>query len=140
MTRTLPTRFLPLALAALLPLSATAQEEQLQWIFNRYVAENPLDTYLGLVYGIPETDAIRASIHCAIGANWIYAAVDLGADVEGLADEASATVALNAGGREFVEAYVEFVHYVERLHLDATGEAIHHGELEGTGAEGHHRY
>ncbi len=28
-----------------------------------------------------------------------------------------------AAGREYVEAYVEFVHYVERLHLDATGAA-----------------
>ncbi len=29
-------------------------------------------------------------------------------------------------GREFVEAYVEFVHYVERLHLDAAGQSPHH--------------
>jgi hypothetical protein len=29
-------------------------------------------------------------------------------------------------GREFVEAYVEFTHYVERLHLDATTSATHH--------------
>ena len=28
-------------------------------------------------------------------------------------------------GREFVEAYVEFIHYVERLHLDATTPAAH---------------
>jgi Family of unknown function (DUF6448) len=28
-------------------------------------------------------------------------------------------------GREFVEAYVEFTHYVERLHLDATTPAAH---------------
>jgi hypothetical protein len=33
-------------------------------------------------------------------------------------------------GREFVEAYVEYTHYVERLHLDATGKVSHdkHGE------------
>jgi hypothetical protein len=30
-----------------------------------------------------------------------------------------------AAGREFVEAYVEFTHYVERLHLDATTSASH---------------
>jgi hypothetical protein len=30
-------------------------------------------------------------------------------------------------GRKFVEAYVEFVHYVERLDLDAKGQAAHHG-------------
>ncbi|MFH1148339.1 MAG: DUF6448 family protein, partial [Pseudomonadota bacterium] len=28
-------------------------------------------------------------------------------------------------GREFVEAYVEYTHYVERLHLDATGKGAH---------------
>ncbi len=30
-----------------------------------------------------------------------------------------------AAGREFVEAYVELTHYVERLHLDATTPAAH---------------
>lgn len=30
-----------------------------------------------------------------------------------------------AAGREFVEAYVEFTHYVERLHRDATTPAVH---------------
>ena len=30
-----------------------------------------------------------------------------------------------AQGREFVEAYVEFTHYVERLHQDATGKGAH---------------
>ncbi len=31
-----------------------------------------------------------------------------------------------AAGREFVAAYVEYVHYVERLHQDATGAALLH--------------
>ena len=31
-------------------------------------------------------------------------------------------------GREFVEAYVDFTHYVERLHDDAQAAAPHHGE------------
>ncbi len=31
-------------------------------------------------------------------------------------------------GREFVEAYVEFVHYVERLRLGAAGKSIHHAD------------
>lgn len=30
-------------------------------------------------------------------------------------------------GREFVEAYVQFTHYVERLHLDAMANVEHHG-------------
>ena len=36
-----------------------------------------------------------------------------------------------AAGREFVEAYVDFTHYVERLHLDAAGQAAHAGEPAG---------
>jgi hypothetical protein len=34
-------------------------------------------------------------------------------------------------GREFVEAYVEYTHYVERLHQDATAKSGHgeHGEV-----------
>lgn len=35
-----------------------------------------------------------------------------------------------AQGREFVEAYVEYTHYVERLHQDATGKSAH-GEASG---------
>lgn len=37
-----------------------------------------------------------------------------------------------AKGREFVKAYVEFTHYVERLHLDATGKGSHGGLHEAT--------
>lgn len=33
-----------------------------------------------------------------------------------------------AAGREFVRAYVEFTHYVERLHTDAVGSAGHQAE------------
>jgi hypothetical protein len=31
-------------------------------------------------------------------------------------------------GRQFVEAYVVFVHYVENVFLEASGEVLHHGE------------
>ncbi len=34
-------------------------------------------------------------------------------------------------GREFVEAYVEYTHYVERLHLDAAGKSAHDEHAEG---------
>lgn len=45
-------------------------------------------------------------------------------------------------GREFVAAYVEYVHYVERLHLDAAGPAGHHGSegAEAKEAEGGHHH
>lgn len=36
-----------------------------------------------------------------------------------------------AAGREFVEAYVDFTHYVERLHLDVTGPVEHGKEAQG---------
>lgn len=39
-------------------------------------------------------------------------------------------------GREFVEAYVEFTHYVERIHMSATAHGLHHGEQESM-AHGH---
>lgn len=40
-------------------------------------------------------------------------------------------------GRKFVAAYVEFTHYVERLHMDATKTMGRHGENGMTGAGGH---
>lgn len=41
-------------------------------------------------------------------------------------------------GREFVEAYVIFTHYVERLHMDAAAGGEHHGEMKQEAPEGHH--
>lgn len=46
-------------------------------------------------------------------------------------------------GREFVEAYVAFVHYAERLYLDANESGGHHGEVKesssGAGCD-HHQH
>lgn len=42
-------------------------------------------------------------------------------------------------GREFVEAYVQFTHYVERLHMDAEMPSVH-GKSEGSGAPVHHQH
>ena len=41
-------------------------------------------------------------------------------------------------GREYVEAYVDYVHYVERLHTDATAGSGHHGTAKPAAAEHHH--
>jgi len=41
-------------------------------------------------------------------------------------------------GREYVESYVEFIHYVEKLHLDAAGKSAAHGEPEAESGEEHH--
>jgi hypothetical protein len=35
-------------------------------------------------------------------------------------------------GREFVEAYVDYVHYVEQIHKDALGHSSHRKEKETT--------
>ncbi|NJD90708.1 MAG: hypothetical protein FIA91_04190 [Geobacter sp.] len=43
-----------------------------------------------------------------------------------------------AQGREFVEAYVEFTHYVEKLHMDATGKGAHGEHKAETGQHGGH--
>lgn len=43
-----------------------------------------------------------------------------------------------AQGREFVEAYVEFTHYVEKLHMDATGKGAHDEHKEQTKQHGGH--
>jgi len=42
-------------------------------------------------------------------------------------------------GREFVEAYVEFTHYVERLHTDIAGKGVH-GESKEAGVEVQHEH
>ncbi len=42
-------------------------------------------------------------------------------------------------GRKFVEAYVEFTHYVERLHSDALGPSGH-SKAGATAAEGHQHH
>jgi len=42
-------------------------------------------------------------------------------------------------GRKFVEAYVEFTHYVERLYMDATGPSGH-AEIKETKPEEHHHH
>ncbi len=43
-------------------------------------------------------------------------------------------------GREFVNAYVEFIHYVERLFLDVQGPAAHHHVEAGAVAAGGDRH
>jgi hypothetical protein len=35
-------------------------------------------------------------------------------------------------GRDYVEAYIEYTHYVERLHLDAAGKGAHDEHAEGS--------
>jgi hypothetical protein len=43
-------------------------------------------------------------------------------------------------GREFVEAYVEYVHYIENLHVIAVEETSHHAEVERAAKTGVHSH
>ena len=43
-------------------------------------------------------------------------------------------------GREWVEAYVSFIHYVERLYLTVPGEGAPHGESKAEEPKGHHEH
>ena len=43
-----------------------------------------------------------------------------------------------AQGREFVEAYVEFTHFVEKVHMDATGNSTHDEHKEQAGQHSGH--
>lgn len=45
-----------------------------------------------------------------------------------------------AAGRKYVEAYVEFTHYVERLHNDAIGQAPHAHAAEENAPKGGHAH
>ena len=45
-----------------------------------------------------------------------------------------------AAGRQFVSAYVEFIHYIERLHGDAAGQAEQHGDTEKPSEPGDHQH
>ena len=45
-----------------------------------------------------------------------------------------------AAGREFVEAYVEFTHYVERLHADVVGQAGQAAQPEKPGEQSGHQH
>lgn len=43
-------------------------------------------------------------------------------------------------GRNYVKAYVEYTHYVERLQQDAAGHTEHHKESAGKKSEQHHQH
>jgi len=69
---------------------------------------------------------------------------DVAAGIQERYDHAAATYKHKddsvAQGREFVEAYVEFTHYVERLHQDATGKGAHGEHAEHGKGEKHSQH
>lgn len=132
-------------LTALAPLSAAAQDGRV-WLYNRHVADSPLETVLNLGYGVPESDDVQASMLCAIGANWIFAQTLLAADVDGLAADAEVTLEVQAPGYSATfDAHVvrleEFIHGVEfalPLDDDLWGVLMAGGSLS-YGVSGHAR-
>ena len=103
MSRHAPSRFslvvagLALAGSVLSSLPASAQGGMV-WEYHRSVQANPFDTYLGLSYGIPQTDAVRASSQCHIGANWVYGSLTLAYDVSNLNEGDNVEVEIMAPG------------------------------------------
>jgi hypothetical protein len=81
-------------LTALFPVAAQCQD--MQWTYAPSIGETPMQTYLTLVYGVPQTDGVQALATCAIGANWVYADLLLATDVGGLS--AGSTVSLGVDG------------------------------------------
>jgi hypothetical protein len=43
-------------------------------------------------------------------------------------------------GREYVEAYVTFIHYVEKIHMDISASDMHHGKAKETKQEVQHKH
>lgn len=75
-----------LAGAAIVALQVTAAvpamaQSGFMWSYYRYLDPDPFAAYLGLVFGIPETDATQFVAVCQIGAGGTYATIDLGADI-----------------------------------------------------------
>ncbi len=89
----------PLILAAALTLASPAfAEEPPVWSYARYVSESPITSYLGVIYGVPQTDDVRAYVECLIegqGASVVFA---LAADVEGLEDGTEVVVEFTGPG------------------------------------------
>lgn len=91
-------RFAPvLWFASCLPLAVIAQPVG-QWGYTPVIGAEPMQTYLTLVHGTPETGAVQALITCAIGANWSYADVLLATGIDGLPDGGTVTLGLQGNG------------------------------------------
>lgn len=103
-------------LAALnLPLTATAQQGGALtpdlgpnisghvWSRFSQISDNVFDTVLGVTYGVPETDDVAIMGQCFIGAQGPLVAFQVGADIEGLAEESVATLRVRADDGRVVD-------------------------------------
>lgn len=91
---------LPMLLAtgaiALAPLAAQAQQGY-QWQEYIDLAQNPFESHVALVYGVPETDDLQFFASCQIGAGGPYALVQIAADTAGLPNGAAASMMFTDG-------------------------------------------
>jgi len=87
-----------LALSAALATSALAQSSTMVWNVNRYSDEATGAPLVVLVYGVPQTDDVRASLWCQTGEGYSFAVLDLSADIRAYNGGERVPVALTAPG------------------------------------------
>jgi len=77
---------------------AGAADPDLEWRYSRSLHQDPFQTRLTLIYGVPETDLSQAIAQCRIGNRGTYATLDLGADIGTLAANDSVEVQFTGRG------------------------------------------
>ena len=63
-----------------------ANASDMRWSYYRDLNEDPFQTRLTLVYGIPETDATQFVAQCHIGNRGTYATIDISAEIGSLGE------------------------------------------------------
>lgn len=87
-----------LASAAVAFSSVTAHAQQgYQWQDYIDLSQNPFESHVSLVYGVPETDDLQFFASCQIGAGGTYASVQIVADTAGLPNGAPVSLSFTDG-------------------------------------------
>lgn len=87
-----------IASAAVALSSVTAHAQQgYQWQDYIDLAQNPFESHVSLVYGVPETDDLQFFASCQIGAGGTYASVQIVADTAGLPNGAPVSLSFTDG-------------------------------------------
>ncbi|WP_420397812.1 hypothetical protein [Nioella sp.] len=90
----------PLILAsAAVALSSVSAHAQQGYLWQDYIdlAQNPFESHVSLVYGVPETDDLQFFASCQIGAGGTYASVQIVADTAGLPNGAPVSLSFTDG-------------------------------------------
>lgn len=71
------------------------------WTRFSQISDDVFETELGVIYGVPETDDVAIMGQCFIGAQGPLVALQIGADIDGLEENALATLRIrNGAGQE----------------------------------------